>query len=176
MNASLRLFFNARFAFIPRTFQCPSARSAFHYQNARPAISLDMHISYHIIAFILYKMLLMLIFLCVPKSMVWNEDEDQNPIYLVIFTLNIAIDFGKPICQLWEQILMKRHKVQEVVCSRRLHTLARHARSQKGHVNVTKVAFLWPYGGATYRASMHDPVYLPWCPLLPINTTGWPDF
>ena len=41
MNASLRsTFLNARFVFIPRAFQHPNARSAFHYQNAKPAFNL----------------------------------------------------------------------------------------------------------------------------------------
>jgi len=58
-----------------------------------------MHISYHIIAFILYKMLLMLIFLCVPRSMVWNEEEAKNPIYLRILK-------PKNIPNTWKHILL----------------------------------------------------------------------
>ena len=47
-------------------------------------LSLNMHISYNIFTFIPYKILLIILFLCVSRSMMWNEEDDKKSPFLII--------------------------------------------------------------------------------------------
>ena len=111
----------------------------------------------------------MLVFLCVPRSMVWNEEEAKNPIYLrILKPKNIPTTWKHILLQLKEEnVNSKIPRYREV--QGQPATAGSAWQSQPGHKNAAWVAFPRPLWHGCARVLGHIVSPLSPCSSVSVN-------
>ena len=114
--------------------------------------------------------------LYVPRFIVWNKEEAQKShLFGDLKYIRIDIAFGRRICQNLVHISRNQQHISTGGQIDSAWQKAPRVRRQYGGGNAALAAFPGSYHGSTHRDLTRDSMHSPWCPLLPINTLGFPE-